>query len=692
MRLRLMSSGRWLCASLSLFSGFMCCRLAAQEHHEELRGASVTAFRLSSGPGMKVTVFDSLALRENISVSLSDLLAYNSAVFVKQSGRSSLSTVSFRGTSSSHTQVLWNGMKINSPMLGMTDFSMIPSFLTDGVRLLHGTSSLNAVSGGMGGAVELVTGAKPGKGFSMQYVQGFGSYVTADEYLRISYGGRRFSSSTRLAVSSSRNDFRYVNTDKNENVYDGDMNIIATRHPVERNVNGAWLDMHLLQDVRYDTDAGDAFVLSVWLLRSRRELPRLSVDYGEPVDFINGQRESTLRSVLSWSRSWGSVSSAEVSAGYAWTGLDYDYARANGNAGMNYMTKSRSRTGTVFLRGRHTRNFGEKWRLKTDLTLNGHHVRSADEMVMTPSGEGLGYEASRIEASAAVSLRWRPVRPLSVVLSAREELYGDSFSPLLPALSLDFLVSPGGNLHLKASASRNCRYPTLNDWYFLPGGNPDLEPETGFFYDVGYSFSIGLSDAKMSLSGEGSWFDSYVDNWILWLPDGARKNFYRPVNLMKVHAYGVEQTLRMDWRFARDWRLSVDGSFTWSPSVNCGEPMSIRDDSVGKQLVYVPEYSASVVGALSFRSWSLLYKWCWYSDRYTMSSNDVSISGVVPDYFMSDLTVSRRLSFRWADMSVSIAVKNLFDEDYVSVLSHPMPGINFEAFVGITPKFGFRRR
>ena len=39
--------------------------------------------------------------------------------------RQTLSTVAFRGTSPSHTQVTWNGMRINNPMLGMTDFSTI---------------------------------------------------------------------------------------------------------------------------------------------------------------------------------------------------------------------------------------------------------------------------------------------------------------------------------------------------------------------------------------------------------------------------------------------------------------------------------------------------------------------------------------------------------------------------------------
>ena len=84
--------------------------------------------------GAQQTKFDTIALKENIALSMADVLTFNSAIFVKNYGRATLSTVAFRGTSPSHTQVSWNGMKINNPMLGMTDFSMIPSYFIDDAR------------------------------------------------------------------------------------------------------------------------------------------------------------------------------------------------------------------------------------------------------------------------------------------------------------------------------------------------------------------------------------------------------------------------------------------------------------------------------------------------------------------------------------------------------------------------------
>ena len=75
-----------------------------------------------------------------------------------------------------------------------------------------------------------------------------------------------------------------------------------------------------------------------------------------------------------------------------------------------------------------------------------------------------------------------------------------------------------------------------------------------------------------------------------------------------------------------------------------------------------------------------------------MSSNDYTLTGHLPPYFMSNISLEKGLSFRPMNIQLKLAVNNLFDEDYLSVLSRPMPGINFELFIGITPKFGKNRK
>ncbi|MBQ5704409.1 MAG: TonB-dependent receptor [Alistipes sp.] len=634
--------------------------------------------------GVQRTRIDSAVLKENVSLSMADVLAFNSSIFVKSYGRATLSTVSFRGTSPSHTQVTWNGMKINSPMLGMTDFSMIPSYFIDDASLLHGTSSVNETGGGLGGAVRLSTKPAQADGFGLQYVQGVGSFKTFDEFLRLTYGDDHWQLSTRAVYSSSPNDYKYRNRDKKENIYDDEMNIIGSYYPIERNRSGSYKDLHLLQEVYYNTGRGDRFGLNAWYINSNRELQMLTTDYGEESDFDNRQREHTFRGVLSWDHLRSDWKLA-TKAGYIHTWMAYDYERDPGNGIMQTMTRSRSRINTFYGQA-DGEYYLDKWLFTASLSAHQHMVESRDKNIILQQGNKavVGYDTNRMELSSSLSAKWRPSDRVGVSAVLREELFGDTFSPLIPALFVDGVISERGNIMAKASLSRNYRFPTLNDLYFLPGGNPDLKPERGWTYDAGLSFAVGR-DGVYSLSGSASWFDSYVSDWILWLP--TTKGFFSPRNVKDVHAYGVELQSSLEVALSPSMQLTLDGTYSWTPSINEGEPMSPADKSVGKQLPYVPEHTATLTGRLTWRSWSLLYKWNYYSKRYTMSSNDLSLSGTLPTYFMNNVTLEKGLSFAWADLSLKLAVNNLFDEEYLSVLSRPMPGINFEFFVGITPKW-----
>ena len=193
---------------------------------------------------------------------------------------------------------------------------------------------------------------------------------------------------------------------------------------------------------------------------------------------------------------------------------------------------------------------------------------------------------------------------------------------------------------LKASVARNYRYPTLNDRYYQPGGNPDLRPEHGFTYDGGISFALGGEAEGYTLRGEATLFDSHIDDWILWVQ--ARRGYWTPRNVRKVHNYGAETKVDASVRLSPDWRLGLDAHFAWTPSINYGEPVNDADASYGKQLVYVPEYAAAATATLGWRR-----------------------KGVV---------------------------RNLFNVEYVTVLSRPMPRLNYEIFLDIRPKFHTRKR
>ncbi|MBR5611967.1 MAG: TonB-dependent receptor, partial [Bacteroidaceae bacterium] len=470
----------------------MAQRLAKGLHIPEV---TIYGKRPMKDIGVQKTHMDSVVLKENIALSIADVLTFNSSIFVKSYGRATLSTVAFRGTSPSHTQVTWNGMRINNPMLGMTDFSMIPSYFIDDASLLHGTSSVNETGGGLGGSVKLSTQPAEADGFGLQYIQGIGSFKTFDEFLRLTYGNENWQSSTRIVYSSSPNDYTYRNHDKKENIYDEDMNIVGQYYPKEKNRSGAFKDMHLLQEVYYNTRKGDRFGLNAWYIQSNRELPMLTTDYGDENDFENRQRENTFRSILSWDHmreNW----KLGMKGGYIHTEMKYDYKRDAGNGVMTSMTRSRSKVNTFYGQTEGEYYIGKKWLFTVNASAHQHFVESRDKNIIRQDGNKaiVGYSKGRTELSGSTSAKWQPTDRVGMSVVLREEMYGEDWTPLIPAFFIDGIVSKKGNIMLKASASRNFRFPTLNDLYFLPGGNPDLKRESGWTYDIGASFAVGKED------------------------------------------------------------------------------------------------------------------------------------------------------------------------------------------------------
>ncbi|MDE5871995.1 MAG: TonB-dependent receptor, partial [Muribaculaceae bacterium] len=202
-----------------------------------------------------------------------------------------------------------------------------------------------------------------------------------------------------------------------------------------------------------------------------------------------------------------------------------------------------------------------------------------------------------------------------------------------------------------------------------------------------------------------TWFDSHIDDWIIWLP--TIKGFFSPRNMKSVHAYGIE--LKGDASITpwADWKFDINASYSWTPSINVGEKMSEADKSIGKQLPYIPRHSASASVRAAWRSWGLTYKCMYYSERFTMTSNASTLTGDLPAYSVSGLTLEKTLkiphknktqNLKQSDLQyrtegasqkdpltlqMKLSVNNLFDADYLSVLSRPMPGTNLEFFLSL---------
>lgn len=651
-------------AALFFTAGAVCKTVATQPEPIVIDSITVVAGRPLPESGATVVRLDSFALRQNISAGLADALARNTPVYVKSYGRGTLATVSLRGTGTSHTPLLWNGMKIVSPMLGTVDYSLIPSYFIDGADILLGTGSAGIVGGGFGGAISLTTSPRNINGAEFQFIQGVGSFRTFDEFLRFSYGTSKIQLSTRVQYAGSRNDFRYRNYDKEG-------------YPVERNRNASFRDLHVLQEFYWKPNGRDRFDASVWFTGSRRNIPLIAASYRDRDGSVNRQCETALRAVAGWKRNAGKLKLG-ARAGYMYSLLTYLRLEETGSGELNTITDARNVVHMAF--GQFSADYYPVRNLLLGVGAAAylHSVDSREETT------GEGYDKVRPETSLNLTVKWQPLERFTVGAGLRADSYGNSFTPPAFTAFAEWLAWREADMRVRVSGGRNYRYPALNDLYYQPGGNHDLKPESG--YSVEAALEAGVSGDRFSFRGSIAAYDSRIDGWILWLYSGNKAGaVWSPVNIRRVHSYGVELSGKMTARMGRDWSLRVDANWAWTPSENRGEPFGANDRSVGKQLPYIPILSTSVMGRLGWRSWAFTYMFNHYSERFTTTSNAHGYSlGEIGPYYMNGISLEKTFSTRRAGISLQFRVNNLFDEEYVSVLSRPMPGINFGFYFGIT--------
>lgn len=607
--------------------------------------------------GVQKSIMSDAVLKESLSASMAEVLAQNSTIFIKSSGRATLSTASLRGTAPSHTAVTWNGVELASPMLGMVDFSLIPSYFVDGSEVYHGSTSVNVTGGGIGGAVALTTSNELPSGLNVQYIQSLASFSTHDEYLRIGYGNGRWGGSTRILNSASENDFPYINYDK-------------VGHPREYNKSCGYHDKHLLQELYLNGRRGGRWSLKVWATDSSRGIPKLSVDYRDDDLTKAWQDEQSVRSVTSWRRSFGGLRVA-VSGGYNIDLLHYIYQFSKGGGLMERAVDSRSLTHHTFTSADAEWSIGNNLMLAANLKGSVSIARSEDVAPLVP----VGFEGHRKELSSFLSARWKPIESVGLAASVREEWRDGGWSPVIPALFVDVTILEDWGLIVSSSVAKNYHHPTLSDLYFVPGGNPNLLPEEGVTFDLGVE--CGVERGALKAGGKVTLYGSNISNWILWTP--TIKGFWTPENLSRVRSRGVESRANLSYRFSRRSSVEMNAIFAYTSSVNATE----NNASYGNQLPYIPLYSASMSLMARLGDWELKYGWQYYSERYTSYSGTSFGGGVVDGYQLSDVSLSRGFTVGGVRVKACVGVNNLFDVTYQSVLSRPMPPRNYSASVEI---------
>ena len=557
--------------------------------------------------------------------TLSDALRENTALYLKNYGNGQLSSITVRGASASQTDVLWNGVKLNSPSLGQVDFSLFTMGNVDQIEL-SGASR----GGNVGGYINMINQSYLDSGVSLRAEITYGSFNTLRTMGKVTVGKGKVRASACISYLTSNNDYSFINTYKAGN-------------PKEKLSNAKVQLLNFMHQLNFRPNERNKLNLYLWISDAQRQIP--------PVISKAVSRESqddySLRTALSWKGNFGKVSTEFTSA---WLHDVIHY-----------------RNPEIYLNQRSTMQ-----------ALRNNFKVSVDSLKKFSVYVAMGYDLERavVPSYVGVALRstekllagvnWEPVKDLRLQLELQESVAGKVFSPFSPRLAMSYYkeIKSGHWFNVFANTSRSYRFPTLNDLYWVPGGNPQLKTEKGWDGEVGTRYGIG----GFSIRATG--FCKYITNWIQWIPTGS---YWQPMNVKRVLTRGIEASIKAEGTLTYKLTGYASLNYAYTRATNL-DAITPGDQSQGKQLIYVPLHAANLVLHLD------------YKDFYIRAINNLNDAVYITTdnrdklkpWYLLDLEIGKNFTVKRCEVSLAFRVNNVTGEQYQTVAQRPMPGRNFE--------------
>jgi vitamin B12 transporter len=498
----------------------------------------------------------------NNKTSLASLLNYNSVIYFKENGLGMVSSPSFRGTTASQTAVIWNGLNINSPLNGQTDFNTISSKDFNSVVVRAGGGSAIYGSSAIGGTIHLNNNLRFGNQFENSLQINYGSFNTLGVNYKMQVATDTFSSQASVSRNSSDNDFAYLDTD-------------------QKNENGQFYNSSFNVDFGYKIDVKNVLKFYSYLFEGERHFSgTLAAPSKSKYVDLN------TRNLVEWVASYNQFTSTLKAA---FLSEKYKYFE---NAATSIFSYGEAKTVTT--------RYDLSYTINSKIELNS----VLDYTQTTGSGSNIGEDKRQI-GSGILLFKHKPFSKLLYEIAVRKEITTNYDSPVLYSVGTNY--APFTFYKLKLNGSRNFRIPTFNDLYWQGSGNLDLKPESSYQAEIGNAFQF--KNTTFSITN----YVIKIQDLIQWTPDTTGN--WRPNNVAEVMTYGVEFLLNYTKRIGKNqFDINVNYAYTVS-----------EDEVKKKQLIYVPYHKFTTSLAYSFENITAHYQYLYNGKVFTSSDNYYSL-------------------------------------------------------------------
>jgi vitamin B12 transporter len=560
-------------------------------------------------------------------------------------------SVSVRGFDSERVAILVDGVPVNSRQSGDFNLSWLDLNAIDHIDVVYGGSdSKYNVTGALGGVINIVTRKDQAAGLRFSLAGSNtsalpGAYRERDDStakphmedlfdgqnlsLSAGYGAERYSLTGSAFVNRAANHFLY------EDYYG-----IKRR----KDGNEVW-------------DSGGALSFTHGLPQWATFIATGSLYYGDKniptsgsSSIVGAQTDFSTRQslMLNAPRAFRDDLATEASLAHSWSRIGYEQGGVSPSKHDEHSLLAINRW---------------NWYALSNLTLNFGGDYRYTRMDSTDSGLHDGHDGG-LSVTAEVQAHETFLIIPSIKLAFNGHTGGGG-AEFVPVPKLGWVWQASDTFSLKNNYFRSFKFPDFDDLYWTGGGysgNADLKSEDGWGLDFTAAFQTAI------FSAEAAFFAQWTNDSIHWSNAGGA---WKPQNISEAAFFGIDSSFRVTLP-----RVVLAFSYQYLASYLLSGPLSFADK---RRIPYMPAHTVGASLEIPWTSGSATLSAHYESRRYAETSNIATLD----PYFLLNLTATQQFN---KTISGFMALRNLLNTSYQSMLDYPMPGVTLT--LGVQAKWG----
>lgn len=563
------------------------------------------------------SISNGLDIAENPNYQINQL-----GIFLKQYGSGQLASLSLKGLGTTYTPILWNGIILQNPLNGTIDCSLLPPSHQLSLRNQQSTPN------GLTGSILEFNAFRNSTSYSHLNIEGkLGSFGTFGANSSVFLVGKKYRIELNSHYDQAKNNFAYHSP------------LLPPGSPAVRQQHAEEQKFQILGGAEIVLPHQKELHIHFWYLNADRNIPPSFASMQSTADI----KDQNVRCLLSYKKS-GISQYWNITTGLLHEQIVYN------NPVTNIYGNHKSIRIPVRL---------EKFLQMNDLNAisligNFDHSVAYSTHLGDVSKNQIGTVTDQI---LHISGKWTYRKSNRLLQSSLQ--FGSRFDKKQEIGGSILLGINHTSWNFQLELSRKFRFPSLNDLYWVPDGNPELVPESGWNIQ---SF-ITWKQAHWQIQCNPFWNNYH--QLIQWKPQSSGQ--FKPINVNHVSAVGTIISCTHDCAFR---------SSHVSTSMNSQLQYAVQhENGTSIPLQYTPTWMVS-----------LHHEWK-FKDRYSISAQPhytsqvrtgIEESNLLVAYFLLDAQCNYLIPFKKFELQFSLSARNLLNVEYQTYVNYPMPNRFFQ--------------